>query len=75
MEKFICPVCKTEYPEYPYQDICDCGIQFGYDDAAGISDELRQKIYDEWRRVWIKNGKQKLSSSQKKQVHETTHPQ
>lgn len=76
--KYECPVCAMKFNE-PWensQDICPgCGIQFGYDDAAGGSEELRQRIYTEWRKVWEENSRQKLTNEQISSVHESTHPQ
>jgi hypothetical protein len=61
--KPFCPVCGYE-PDFapwdgdsPSDEICpSCGIQFGYDDAAGGDPDGRNKIYDMWRESWIKKG-------------------
>ncbi|HEX5416427.1 MAG TPA: hypothetical protein VFZ25_12230 [Chloroflexota bacterium] len=57
--EYVCPVCGypglntpawDEDDQAGSQEICpSCGIQFGYDDAAGGSRELRRKIHAEWR--------------------------
>ena len=41
---FICPVCYLEGEDYPYQEICACGIQFGYDDSAGGDAAKRKEL-------------------------------
>ena len=36
------------------QEICrECGIQFGYDDAAGGDPAKREEIHAEWRRRFL----------------------
>jgi hypothetical protein len=41
----------------PSDEICpSCGIQFGYDDAAGGSRANRAVVYQEWRRRWVRDG-------------------
>ena len=42
----------------PSFELCpSCGIQFGYDDHAVWEDaSLRESIYLEWRRKWIRAG-------------------
>jgi hypothetical protein len=60
----ICPVCGYELAEPAWVDdvggsfeICDsCGIQFGYEDAAGDDRELRAALWGEWRAAWVANG-------------------
>jgi hypothetical protein len=38
-------------------EICPCcGIQYGYDDAAGGDNLKRSLIYNNWRERWIKGG-------------------
>ena len=38
-------------------ELCPCcGIQFGYDDAAGGDLSKRTMIYQEWRKRWIARG-------------------
>jgi len=59
-----CPVCGYPDLEDPAWsqfngslEICpSCGIQFGYDDAAGGSIEGRKAIHLEWRKAWIASG-------------------
>jgi hypothetical protein len=58
-----CPVCGfvLEVPAWDERgasdEICpSCGIQFGYDDAAGGSIEHRQEVYEAWRQRWIEEG-------------------
>jgi len=42
---------------FPSDEICSCcGIQFGYDDAAGGDINKRNLIYNEWRQRWIFEG-------------------
>lgn len=60
----LCPVCgyQLDQPAWdpvsgPSDEICpSCGIQFGYDDAAGGDPIRRQQIYLDWRERWVKNG-------------------
>ena len=58
-----CPVCGYELDFAPWQgiyssdEICPCcGIQYGYDDAAGGDMNKRHLIYKKWRNRWIKEG-------------------
>jgi hypothetical protein len=59
----FCPVCGYILSFAPWEDtsssdeICPCcGIQFGYDDAAGGDINKRHLIYKEWRKCWIEEG-------------------
>ncbi len=60
----ICPVCGFQLDQPAWSDlggasdvICpSCGIQFGYNDAAGGDAIQRQKIYRDWQRKWIEGG-------------------
>lgn len=59
----LCPVCgyELDHPAWngssPSDEICpSCGIQYGYDDAAGGDLQLRQQVYTTWRKDWIKRG-------------------
>ncbi len=61
--KNLCPVCgyDLEFPAWdgnlPSGEICPCcGIQFGYDDAAGGQQQLRREIYENWRSEWVSQG-------------------
>jgi hypothetical protein len=70
----ICPSCQSALGFKPWDgdlasdEICPhCGIQFGYDDAAGGSPE-RQMIYRLWREAWIANGRQPLSKEMARRV-------
>jgi hypothetical protein len=59
-----CPVCGfpgLDAPPWvdgsPSDEICpSCGIQFGYDDAAGGRADRRAAIYERWRSEWIARG-------------------
>jgi hypothetical protein len=59
-----CPVCGfAGLKERPWTDgspsdeICpSCGIQFGYDDAAGGRVDRRAEVYEQWRSGWIAEG-------------------
>lgn len=58
-----CPVCGFDLGFKPWDgesasdEICpSCGIQFGYDDAAGSDHEQRKRIHDAWREKWIAKG-------------------
>lgn len=58
-----CPACGYDLRFRPWtgdsasDEICpSCGIQFGYDDAAGGDPNGRPAIYSEWRRAWIRDG-------------------
>ena len=64
MSHFICPVCDTEYDDYPYQEICNCGIQFGYEDAAGGDIEQRKRLYGLFREQYVQNGNKELTEEQ-----------
>jgi len=72
-----CVVCDNEFDSGPLVDkICpSCGIQFGYDDAAGGDPEVTYAVYSEWRKSWNANGKQKLSNEQVDAVHEAVNSQ
>ena len=66
-----CPACGATLDFAPWEGhsasdaICPCcGIQFGYDDAAGGDLERRVEIYEIWRHQWIENGMRWLSTSQ-----------
>jgi len=57
-----CPACgfPLEFEPWtngsPSDEMCPCcGIQFGYDDAAGGDLQRRGELYAEWRRTWIAN--------------------
>jgi hypothetical protein len=60
----MCPACGynglAEAPwveDMPSDEICpSCGIQFGYDDAAGGDIERRSRIYADWRARWRSAG-------------------
>ncbi len=59
----LCPVCGYELdrPAWnglsPSDEICpSCGIQYGYDDAAGGDLQLRRQVYNTWRKDWIARG-------------------
>jgi|SRR3989344_4709081 len=63
----LCLACGFNFEEYfgfkPWSgdnsslEICpSCGIQFGYDDAAGGNLKQRQEVYKIWRERWIKGG-------------------
>ena len=59
----LCPACGYELDQpawiglNPSDEICpSCGIQYGYDDAAGGNLQLRQQIYNRWREEWIMQG-------------------
>jgi hypothetical protein len=58
-----CPVCGYDlgFPAWkdksPSDEICpSCGIQFGYNDAAGGDEARRRQIYQQWRQKWIAEG-------------------
>jgi hypothetical protein len=62
-DEFLCPVCgllldfKPWDGESPSDEICpSCGIQFGYDDAAGGNMEMRNRCHARWREKWISSG-------------------
>jgi hypothetical protein len=59
----LCPVCGFELDGPAWDglsashEICpSCGIQFGYDDAAGGDFQLRKQAYNNWRKHWIARG-------------------
>ena len=59
----LCPVCgftldRPAWNEHgPSDEICpSCGIQFGYDDAAGGDEKQQHEVYREWRQRWIVGG-------------------
>jgi len=62
--RYVCPVCGfDELTEPPWRgessslEICPCcGIQFGYQDAAGGDEAGRERIHAEWRRRWLTDG-------------------
>jgi hypothetical protein len=63
MISHACPVCGFALSFAPWQDgvpadeICpSCGIQFGYDDAAGGDPEKRRTTYVAWRERWTARG-------------------
>ncbi len=71
-----CPVCGNTLNGQPWNgnsaslEICSvCGIQFGYDDAAGGKKEMREDIYKRWRESWFKNDHKPLSSGQIFDLH------
>jgi len=62
-EVFNCPACGflLDFEPWsngsPSDEICPCcGIQFGYDDAAGGNMQRRSELYKEWQRDWISKG-------------------
>lgn len=62
-EKHYCPACGFYLDFMPWEnllpsdEICPCcGIQFGYDDAAGGDINKRSLIYKEWKKRWINEG-------------------
>jgi hypothetical protein len=62
-KSYYCPACgflldfEPWSNESPSDEICPCcGIQFGYDDAAGGNMQRRSELYQEWRRDWIAKG-------------------
>jgi hypothetical protein len=67
----ICPVCGFTLDLEPWfegsgsQEICpSCGIQFGYDDAAGGDAAKRQAVYLTWRARWKAGGMAWASAGQ-----------
>jgi hypothetical protein len=49
--------------------ICpSCGIQYGYADSAGGSQEKRERIYKFWREAWIINGRKPLAKEEVRKV-------
>lgn len=65
MTNLQCPVCGfAGLSEPPWTEagasleICpSCGIQFGYDDAAGIDAVRRAEIHRKWRAHWVTAGR------------------
>jgi len=57
-------VCEEKYESYPDQEICRCGIHFGYEDTAGGNDAKRVELYAKFREAWIANGEAELSKDQ-----------
>lgn len=61
---YVCPICGYDglfdppwQGENPSDDICpSCGMQFGYQDAAGRDAAGRERIYQDWRERWIASG-------------------
>jgi hypothetical protein len=60
---YPCPVCgfglwfEPWREGSPADEICPCcGIQFGYDDAAGGRVEAREGVYRRWREKWVRAG-------------------
>jgi hypothetical protein len=58
-----CPVCGHSLDFKPWRgdsaadELCPCcGIQFGYDDAAGGDPDERKRVHREWRQRWISSG-------------------
>lgn len=61
--EFLCPACGYELAEPAWadgegsQEICTCcGLQFGYYDAIGGREDLREGFYVGWRVRWIVEG-------------------
>lgn len=57
-----CPACGYGLNFLPWEnnspadEICSsCGIQFGYDDAAGGDIVKRKQMYLVWREKWVSN--------------------
>jgi Zn ribbon nucleic-acid-binding protein len=68
MSTASCPACESKLDFEPWtgdsasDEICpSCGIQFGYNDARA---DLREKIYGEWRKAWIANGRKPFHGQQ-----------
>ena len=66
--RFPCPVCEGPLREPPWPDgfptheICgQCGIEFGLEDA---NDEIRERVYAEWRLAWLEHGRRPLIGSE-----------
>ena len=62
-ERFTCPACgypglrDPPWDKGPSDEICpSCGLQFGYDDAAGGDARSRERIYARWREEWKQAG-------------------
>lgn len=76
MEKgrYKCPVCEFDFGMTNWEDslqMCPgCGIEFGYNDAAGGVKQRRPTIYQYWREAWIQNGKKPLTNQYEKEVHQ-----
>ena len=71
MEK-KCPVCEVLLDFEPWSDgfgsqrTCQsCGIHFGLNDLRKESKEL---VYEEWRKTWIADGKNKLHKSRAAEI-------
>lgn len=65
-----CPVCGFDLgvPAWTGDmasfEICQsCGLQFGYDDAAGGDRAARGAVHERWRAEWIRKGMRWWSSS------------
>jgi hypothetical protein len=63
MSKQTCPVCGYDLGFEPWREgtpsdeiYPSCGIQFGYDDAAGGDPESRASVYRRWREEWVGSG-------------------
>jgi hypothetical protein len=58
-----CPACGYSLGFAPWtegspsDEICpSCGIQYGYDDAAGGRADARAAVYRAWRETWVRKG-------------------
>jgi hypothetical protein len=78
----LCPVCGYTLgflawnDRSPSDEICpSCGIQFGYDDAAGSDEVARQQIYHRWRQKWIMEGMPWNSHGRSRPAHWDPHAQ
>ena len=65
-----CPACGYSLDFAPWNgpsasdEMCPCcGIQFGYDDAAG-DPQKRQAVYRAWREAWLAGGMRWFSRGQ-----------
>jgi hypothetical protein len=65
----FCPICGYDLGFLPWDygspsfEICpSCGIQCGYSDASGGSEDMRIQLYKDWRKDWIDNGSKWQSS-------------
>jgi hypothetical protein len=68
----LCPVCQSQLEfepwdgDLPSDEICPfCRIQFGYDDSR---QDLRERIYSEWRDAWTANNRRPLTREQCREV-------
>jgi hypothetical protein len=68
----LCPACGFDLWFAPWNEgapsyeICpSCGIQFGYDDAAGGRESERAAIYTSWRARWTQDGMPWFSAGQR----------